>query len=408
MTATERFLKYVRVYTMSEEGKDCIPSTERQFDLARMLADEMKTVGFESVTVDDHAFVTGVLPATAGCEDLPCIGLLAHMDTAPSYPGAPVNPQLHPDYDGQAVKLSATGAELSPAAFPELPTLKGQTLITTDGATLLGADDKAGVAEIMTCCETLLNRQLPHGKIVVAFTPDEETGMGISAFDPEAFGAKYAYTVDGGPLGELSYETFNACEATVEFNGVMVHPGDAKDTMVNANLLAIEFQNLMPGTETPRDTEDYEGFYHLEQMSGDGATARLLYIVRDHDARLFEARKERMRHITRIMNDRWGQGSVVLKLREQYRNMGEMIAPHMFLIDNARDAMLNTGIEPLVHPTRGGTDGSQLSFRGLPCPNLCTGGYAFHGPFEHITAEALETCTRMLVRLMSPEYWRNR
>ena len=408
MTATERFLKYIRVPTQSEEGKDTIPSTSCQFDLAQLLAKELEDLGLEEARVNEHAFVTAVLPATAGCEDLPCVGLLAHMDTAPAFAGDPVRPVLHPDYDGKDVLLEGSGDTLSVQAFPHLPSLKGQTLITTDGKTLLGADDKAGVAEIMTCLETLVTEKLPHGKIAVAFTPDEETGMGVSLFDVESFGARYAYTVDGGPLGELSCETFNACEATVCLNGVSVHPGSAKDTMINACLLAVEFQSMLPKAENPRNTEGYEGFFHLEEIKGDCAAAKLVYIVRDHDANRFEIRKAQMKHIAQVMNSRWGEGRVVVHLREQYRNMLEAVQPYMFLVDNAKAAMEKTGLVPFQEATRGGTDGCQLSFRGLPCPNLCTGGYAFHGPFEHITSEALEACSRMLVELMNPAYWQGR
>ena len=350
--------------------------------------------------VTDNCFVYAALPATPGLEDQPCLGLIAHMDTAPDYPGEGVRPQLHLDYDGGDIVLPVTGAVLSPARFPDLCSLKGKTLITTDGSTLLGADDKAGVAEIMAALERVIASGRPHGPVAVAFTPDEETGLGIAGFDVEGFGAAYAYTVDGGELGELSYENFNACEATLDFHGVNVHPGSAKNTMINASLLAMEFNAMLPAAETPRQTEGYEGFFHLEEMAGDVARARLVYIVRDHDAARFEARRDQLRHITKVMNERWGEGAVALTLRDQYRNMKEKIAPYPFLIENARAAMRAAGFEPFDAAVRGGTDGAQLCYRGLPCPNLCTGGFAFHGPFEHIAAEDMELCARMLEELI--------
>lgn len=400
MTTAERFLRYAAVSTPSTEPGEGTPSTACQFDLAKLLAEDMKAIGFENVRLTENCFVYGDLPATAGMEDLPVLGLIAHMDTAPAFNGMNVKPLLHPNYDGGDILLPATGAVLSPSQFPELKELKGKTLITSDGSTLLGADDKAGVAEILSACQQVVEQGLAHRKIVVAFTPDEEIGTGVHSFDVEGFGADYAYTVDGGTLGEISYENFNACEAVVEFTGFSVHPGSAKDTMINANLLAVEFASLLPGTETPRDTEGYEGFFHLEAMEGDSVKAKLVYIVRDHSAARFEGRKEQLRHIEKILNHRWGEGCVKLTLREQYRNMREKIDPCFFLIENARSAMRAAGFEPFDAPVRGGTDGAQLCYMGLPCPNLCTGGHAFHGPYEHIAAEDMEACTRMLSKLI--------
>lgn len=403
MNASERLLKYVTIATQSCETGDKTPSTACQFDLANVLADEMRTIGLSNVRVTDNCFVYGELPATAGMEALPCLGLIAHMDTAPDYSGQNVKPQIIPNYDGGEVVLLGTGEALSPAQFPHLKTLAGKTLITTDGTTLLGADDKAGVAEILAACEIVVTENRPHGKIAVAFTPDEEIGEGVHSFDVAGFGAAYAYTVDGGEVGELSYENFNACEAIVTFRGVNVHPGSAKDTMVNAGLLAMQFNAMLPAAETPRDTEGYEGFYHLCSMEGDVAHAKLAYIVRDHHADRFEGRKAQLRHIEKIMNERWGEGTVTLTLRDQYRNMKEKIEPCFFLIENARKAMRAAGFEPFDAAVRGGTDGAQLCYMGLPCPNLCTGGYAFHGPFEHISAEDMDACTRMLVELICGE-----
>lgn len=400
MNASERFLNYAAIPTQSDEKTGVTPSTDRQFVLARLLRDELAGLGLADAQVTEHCFVYAHLPATPGLEDRPCLGLIAHMDTAPAFCGEGVKPQIIPNYDGGDVTLPATGSVLSPERFPSLRGLKGKTLITTDGSTLLGADDKAGIAEIMTALERVIASGKPHGRIAVAFTPDEEIGVGIAGFDVTGFGADYAYTVDGGELGELSYENFNACEAVIDFRGVSVHPGSAKDTMVNASLLAIAFAGMLPAAETPRHTEGYEGFFHLEEMRGDMDSARLAYIVRDHDAARFDMRKEQLAHIAAVMNARWGEGSVTLTLREQYRNMKEKIAPYPFLIDNARAAMRAAGFEPFDAAVRGGTDGAQLCYMGLPCPNLCTGGFAFHGPFEHIAAEDMELCARMIENLM--------
>lgn len=403
MNASERLLKYVAIDTPASEKGEGTPSTACQFDLANVLAEDMRTIGLTNVRVTDNCFVYGELAATEGLEKLPCIGLIAHMDTAPAFSGVGVKPQIISDYDGGEVVLQGTGAVLSPAMFPELKTLAGKTLITTDGTTLLGADDKAGVAEILAACEIVVSENRPHGKIAVAFTPDEEIGMGVHSFDVEGFGAKYAYTVDGGEVGELSYENFNACEAVVTFRGVSVHPGSSKDTMVNACLLAMEFNGMLPACETPRDTEGYEGFFHLDEMEGTVDAAKLLYIVRDHSAERFEGRKEQLRHIEKIMNHRWGEGTVILTLREQYRNMKEKIEPCFHVIENARKAMRAAGFEPFDVAVRGGTDGAQLCYMGLPCPNLCTGGHACHGPFEHIAAEDMDLCTQMIVELICGE-----
>ena len=400
MRAYERLLQYAKVYTTSDPESGTHPSTGRQFDLARLLVEEMKGMGIEDAAVDEHCYVYGTIPATPGCEGRPALGLIAHMDTAPDAGGENVRPILHQNYDGKDVTLPGTGAVMKVEAFPFLASMKGETLITTDGTTLLGADDKAGIAEILTAAEAVITQGLPHGKLCIAFTPDEEIGEGASLFDLERFGADFAYTVDGGDVGGIEYENFNAASATVTVRGLSVHTGSAKDTMVNASLLAMEYNAMLPSAETPRHTEGYEGFFHLEEMEGDVAHARLVYIVRDHDAGRFEARRDQLRHIAKVMNERWGEGAVTLTLRDQYRNMKEKIAPYPFLIENARAAMRAAGCEPFDAAVRGGTDGAQLCYRGLPCPNLCTGGFAFHGPFEHIAAEDMELCARMLEELI--------
>ena len=400
MNATERFLRYAAIPTRSDPDSTATPSTDCQFSLARLLADELTTLGLTNVRVTDNCFVYAALPATPGLEGQPCLGLIAHMDTAPDYPGEGVKPQLHPDYDGGDIVLSATGAVLSPARFPSLNGLKGKTLITTDGSTLLGADDKAGVAEIMTALERVIASGRPHGPVAVAFTPDEETGLGIAGFDVEGFGAAYAYTVDGGEVGELSYENFNACEATLDFRGVNVHPGSAKDTMVNASLLAMEYNAMLPSAETPRHTEGYEGFYHMTDIHGGVEETHCTYILRDHDSDKLQQKKENLGRIAAYLNGKWGEGTVQLKIKDSYRNMKEMLAPHMEIVDKAREAFEACGVTPSVQPIRGGTDGARLSYMGLLCPNLSTGGYNCHGRKELITVQALEKMTQVLLEIV--------
>ncbi len=400
MRAYERLLRYVRIATTSDESAGVTPSTQGQLELARLLADELRALAFEDVRVSGDGFVYGHLPASPGLKKLPCLGLIAHMDTAPDFSGEGVKAQIIEDYDGGDVLLPGSGDVLSPAQFPSLRALAGKTLITTDGATLLGADDKAGIAEILTACEEIVHSGLPHSRLAVSFTPDEEIGEGIEHFDVEGFGADFAYTVDGGDLGELGYENFNACGAQFDVQGVSVHPGSAKDTMVNASLVAMEVAAMLPAAETPRDTEAREGFFHLTDMQGDVEHARLRYIVRDHDAARFDARKAQLRHIEKTVNHRYGEGTVTLTIKDQYRNMREAIEPHFHLVENARAAMRAAGFEPRDVPVRGGTDGARLCYMGLPCPNLCTGGYAFHGRFEHIAAEDMDACARMLVEIV--------
>lgn len=396
MRAYERLLNYVKVYTTSDDESETVPSTERQFVLGKQLAEELKCLGASEVQIDDKCYVYGKIPATPGMEKAPKLGFIAHMDTAPDFTGENVNPQVIKDYDGKDIVLGDSGRVLSVNDFPHLPSLKGRTLITTDGNTLLGADDKAGVAEIMTLAEEIIKEGLPHGTICIGFTPDEEVGRGADFFDVEGFGADYAYTVDGGAENEIEYENFNAAGAKVEFRGFSVHPGSSKDTMINAALVAMEFNAMLPSGDTPRDTEGYEGFFHLCEMSGCVTEARLEYIIRDHDAPMFRCRIETLRHAEKLLNEKYGEGTVTLTVKEQYRNMKEKIEPCMHLIENARLAIQETGLQPVSVPIRGGTDGARLSFMGLPCPNLGTGGYAFHGPCEHITAEGMDSVVKTL------------
>ncbi|MBQ7147345.1 MAG: peptidase T [Pseudobutyrivibrio sp.] len=396
MRAYERLLKYVKVYTTSDEDSTTVPSTARQFDLAKELVEELKSIGVADAHVDDKCYVYGTIPATAGYEDKKAIGFIAHMDTAPDFCGENVNPIVEENYNGEDVVLGTSGRTIKVSDFPHLKTLKGRTLIHTDGTTLLGADDKSGIAEIMTFAEETINGNEPHGKICIAFTPDEEIGAGADHFDVEHFGAQFAYTVDGGEENAVEYENFNAAGAEVKFNGVNIHPGDAKDIMVNAALVAMEFNALLPPTEVPSKTEGYQGFFHLTDMSGEVAEAKLSYIIRDHDEQKFADKKKVMEHAANIINQKYGEGTCELTIKDQYQNMLEMIKPHMFLIDYAYKALEEAGENPKAVAIRGGTDGARLSFMGLPCPNLGTGGYNFHGPMEHITAEGMDTVVKVL------------
>ena len=400
MRAYERLIQYVQVHTASSE--DCLetPSTRRQFDLSRLLEKEMLALGMESVFVDEHAYTYGFIPATAGFEDKPCIGLIAHLDTIPDFSGENVKPSLVPDYDGGVVPLGRSGRSLDPEQFPHLKKLIGHTLITTDGTTVLGADDKAGVAEIMTACERVLAEKLPHGRIAVCFTPDEEVGHGAELLDLARFGADFAYTVDGGEPWEVNCETFNAAGASFELKGFNIHPGAAKDKMINAALVAMEVNALLPAAERPEHTEDHEGFFHLTEMKGTVEKAELHYIVRDHDAARFAAREKTLRQIEKFINEKYGAGTAALSIRQQYRNMLEKLEGHMQVVELAEKAIRAEGLEPVRVPIRGGTDGAQLSFRGLLCPNLGTGGYCCHGPHEHISVENMDQMTKVLLNLI--------
>ena len=400
MRAYERFLTYAKIHTQSSEDTGVTPSTPIQWDLARVLEQELTALGVQDVKLDDQwCIVTGRIPATPGLEHVPALGFLAHMDTAPAFFGENVNPILHENYDGGDVALPREGRVIRAEEFPFLADLKGKTLITADGSTLLGADDKAGIAEIMTLCERLLAGEVPHGPICVAFTPDEEIGEGPNHFDVAGFGAQYAYTVDGGAAGSIEYENFNAASAKVDITGVSVHPGYAKDVMVNAILLAQELNALLPAQETPAHTEGYEGFFHLDRLEGTTAFARMEYIIRDHDRAKFEQRKETMRQAVAAVQAKYPAAQVVLDLKDSYYNMQEKLTDCMFLIENARKAAQAAGVKPEVEPIRGGTDGARLSFMGLPCPNLGTGGYNFHGPLECVAVEAMDAVADILVHL---------
>ena len=400
MKAYERLLNYVTILTPSDENSQTIPSSGCQFDLARVLEKEMKELGLTDVYLDDKCYLYGKLPATEGYVSCPSIGFIAHMDTVSDFCDHQIRPILTGNYSGEALDLGNSGLVLDPNVFPHLSSLKGRTLITSDGTTILGADDKAGIAEILTMAEHLINEEIPHGPISVAFTPDEEIGSGAEYFDIDRFGAQFAYTLDGDTEGEIQFENFHACKADFEITGFNVHPGSSKDTMINACLVAMEINAALPSMETPRNTEDYEGFYHLIDMNGDVSHATLHYIVRDHDKGLFEAKKQTLRLIEKNMNEKWGEGCVSLTITDQYQNMAEIIKDCPHLIENAKKACENAGVTPLVLPIRGGTDGCQLSFRGLPCPNLGTGGHAYHGPYEHISVEGMDKCVDVIIELI--------
>ena len=398
MKAYERFLNYVVIPTSSSEeqaGKRT-PSSDVQWTLAHQLVEELQALGIANATVDTNCYVYATVPATAGYENAPALGFIAHMDTAPDFCGEGVKPQVIENYDGCDVALGTSGRVLRVSDFPHLADVKGRTLITTDGTTLLGGDDKAGIAEIVTFVEELLASDRPHGKICIGFTPDEEIGMGADAFDVARFGADFAYTVDGGTEGEIQFENFNAAGATFTIHGVNVHPGSAKNMMKNAALIGCELQSLLPADETPATTEGYEGFFHLTDIEGNVEKCTLSYIIRDHDANRFDTRCAKMREVAEAINQKYGEGTVELNLREQYRNMIEQIKPCYHLIENAIAAAEEHSVKPIVEPIRGGTDGARLSFMGLPCPNLGTGAHGCHGPFEHITAEGMDKVVAML------------
>lgn len=400
MKPFERLLKYAAIRTPSDEESSTVPSSACQFELAWHLHRELFTMGITDVKVDTQCYLYAHIPPTPGYEDRPALGFIAHLDTVSDFCSHRITPVVHEDYDGRELPLGPCGRVLSPEMFPHLRSLKGRTLITSDGTTILGADDKAGIAEIMTMAERIVEEEIPHGPICIAFTPDEEIGMGAAHFDLQAFGADFAYTLDGDTEGEIQYENFNAAKAEFRITGVNVHPGSSKDVMVNASLVAMEINSLLPAGETPRDTDGYEGFYHLTDMKGDVGEAVLRYIIRDHDTDSFEQRKETLRFIEKQMNAKWGRGTVTLTVTDQYRNMAEIISGCMHLIRNAEKACRNAGVEPLILPIRGGTDGAQLSFKGLPCPNLGTGGHGYHGPYEHITAEGMDAACEVALELV--------
>ena len=400
MTVIDRFLKLVSYPTTSDERSETCPSTPRQLVLAEELVRQMQELGIQDARVDAYGYVYGTIPAN--CEkDIPVYGLIAHMDTAPDAPGENIRARVTEAYDGGDVMLNEEKhIVLSPEEYPQLKNAVGKRLIVTDGTTLLGADDKAGVAEILSAAELLLTSDRKHGAVKLAFTPDGEIGRGADRFDVAGFGADYAYTVDGGAIGELEYENFNAASAKIVIRGKSIHPGSAKGQMVNAALVAMELHGLLPALETPYYTDGYEGFYHLTDLQGETEQAELQYIIRDHDRAKFEARKAVMQKVCAEIDRRYGAGTVELTLRDSYYNMKEKIEPCLFLIENAKQAMEQLGIEPKVVPIRGGTDGARLSFEGLPCPNLCTGGENFHGRFEYIPAEDMERITQLLAVML--------
>ena len=403
MRAFERLLNYVKVHTTSDSAAAAagrLPSTDRQFDLARLLEKEMKELGLSDVHTDENCYVYGFIPATPGYEERPCIGFIAHLDTSPECSGENVRPLIHENYDGEDIVLPG-GRVIETKLYPHLLQMKGKTLITSDGTTLLGADDKAGIAEILTMAEQVIRKEIPHGRIAIAFTPDEEIGGGADHLDIPYFGADYAYTVDGDDEEEIEYENFNAAAARFRITGRSVHPGEAKGKMVSAALLAVRINSMLPAAEAPMYTEGREGFYHLTGISGHVESAEVSYIIRDHSRELFAARKATLEMIAKTLNEMYGEGTVSLTIQDQYENMLEMIRPCMHLIENAQKVMMQLGRTPAIIPVRGGTDGAQLSFRGLPCPNLGTGGHAFHGPYEHICAESMDFVTQLLCGIVS-------
>jgi len=399
--AVERFLKYVRIDTRSDPSGEGSPSSTNQLDLARVLVEELNEIGLQEVNLDENGFVTAVLPGNVP-HTVPVIAWIAHLDTSPDYSGKDVRPRIVEKYDGGDIVLDAVGGVvLSPRDFPELLDYTGQTLITTDGSTLLGADDKAGVAEIMAAVEHLVrNPSIPHGTLKVAFTPDEETGKGADRFDAASLGADFAFTLDGGPLGEINFENFNAASAKITFQGRSVHPGSAKGKMVNALQVAFAFHSLLPAADRPEMTEDYEGFFHPVHLTGAVDAASLSYIIRDHDRQKFEARKALALDIAGRLNAQYGAGTVHVEIKDQYFNMKEKIEPVMHIVETAKAAMLAAGVTPLVVPIRGGTDGARFSFNGLPTPNLFAGGHNFHGRYEYIPTASMHKAVEVILKIV--------
>lgn len=396
----DRFVKYITIDTQSDPNNPAFPSTEKQWDLARLLVDELKEIGLQDISLDEQCYIMATLPSNVD-DEVPTVGFIAHLDTSPDYSGKNVKPQFHPNYDGKDIVLNKKeNIILSPSYFEDLLLYKGQTLITTDGTTLLGADDKAGITEIVSAMEYLIEHpEIKHGKIRIGFTPDEEVGKGAHQFDVGKFGANWAYTMDGSQVGELEYENFNAAGAKVTFRGKSVHPGYAKGKMINSMLIAAEFIAALPKHEIPQETEGFEGFYHLHDMKGEIENTVLQYIIRDHDKKTYENRKKIFRKTVADLNKKLGSNLVELELRDQYFNMREQIEPVMHIIDIAKEAMVLSDIKPIIHAIRGGTDGAQLSYKGLPCPNIFTGGHNFHGPYEFIAAESIQKATQLIVNI---------
>lgn len=395
-----RFLKYVSFHSTSEEGIEKIPSTERQWNIANYIFNELKSIGLENVSIDENGYVMGFIPSNSS-QEIPTVGFISHYDTSPDFSGENVKPKIWKNYDGNDLLLNeATGFTLKVTEFPELKDHMGETLITTDGTTLLGADDKAGIAEIVTAAEYLLQHpEIKHGRIAIGFTPDEEVGKGADLFDVKNFGAKWAYTVDGGEVGELEFENFNAGGAVISITGKSVHPGSAKGKMINASLLAVEFANAMPSDETPANTEGYEGFYHLTKITGNVEKAQLQYIIRDHDFKKYESRKAFMKDVSTKLNSKYGEGTFKIEIEDQYFNMKEKIEDKMYIIDIAKTAMEKVGVTPNIKAIRGGTDGSKLSYMGLPCPNIFAGGLNFHGPYEFVPLESMLKATQVIIEI---------
>ncbi|MFU0827824.1 MAG: Peptidase T [Lachnoclostridium sp.] len=400
-SVTERFLKYVKFDTQSLDDVEAVPSTEKQKLLGKALVEELNEIGAANVRMDDHGYVYATIPATSK-KKLPVLGLISHMDTSNAISGKDVKPRIISNYNGEDIVLNEElNIVMETAEFPNLKEYKGQDLIVTDGTTLLGADDKAGIAEIMYVAETLLTHpEIEHGTIQIGFTPDEEVGRGVDFFDVEGFGADYAYTIDGGELGEIEYENFNAAGAKLFIQGKSIHPGSAKNKMINALLLAMEFQNMLPVEQNPMYTEGYEGFYMLQSLEGTVDFAKASYIIRDHDKEKFEKKKERFKKIADYLNDKYGEGTLKVEIKDSYYNMKEKIEPHIHLIDNAKKAMEELGITPKVVPIRGGTDGARLSYMNLPCPNLCTGGMNYHGRYECISVQSMEKVTQIILKII--------
>lgn len=396
----KRFISYVTIDTESDPKSNTTPSTKKQWDLAHLLVIELKAIGLSDVIIDDNAYITATLPSNV-TYPVPTVGFISHFDTSPDFTGANVKPQIHENYDGRDIILNKDlDIILSPDYFDDLLQYKGQTIITTDGNTLLGADDKAGICEIVSAMEYLIqNPQIQHGEIKVGFTPDEEIGRGAHKFDVKAFNADWAYTMDGSQIGELEYENFNAASAVVKVNGKIVHPGYAKGKMINSMLLAQEFICGLPNNETPEKTEDYEGFFHLHHQHGSVETTTLEYIVRDHDKTLFEGRKQLMLDLVNTLNKKFGEDTFSIVIKDQYYNMKEKVEPVMHIVEIAEKAMVSLGIKPLIKPIRGGTDGSQLSYMGLPCPNIFAGGHNFHGRYEYVPVESMIKATEVICKI---------
>ena len=402
MYLLDLFLKYVKYDTMSDPFSKTAPSTEKQITLAEEIVKDMKQLGIEDARIGNGGVVYGCVPATAGNEDEPCIGLIAHMDTSPDISGKDVNPRVIENYDGRDITYPNYPQPLSPEKFPDLKKHTGKTLIVTDGSTLLGADNKAGIVEILDAVRVIKEQKIPHGRLAIAFTPDEEVGRGVDNFNLEEFGAKYAYTLDGGGLESIEYECFNAASLVVTINGFNIHPGAAKNQMKNASLIAFEYNGMLPAAQRPEYTEGYEGFFHLSAVQGDEEKATLRYIVRDHDSAKFASKKELAQKIGDFLNQKYGENTVIIELEDSYLNMLEMIKPHMHIVDRAKQAMEKAGITPREAAIRGGTDGARLSYMGLPCPNLPTGGHNYHGRFEYIPLEDMQKAVEIIINIATP------